>query len=92
MGDELAGLYPREFRFVGWHPHSRCYAVPIVRGEGREARGLPEAFTAWAARSAERIARGAARGTLPPFIRDNFTVGAGGELIPARDGLGGEGR
>lgn len=87
--DELAGLYPREFRFVGWHPHCRCYAAPVVRGEGREARGLPGCFTAWAARSAERIARGAARGRLPLFIRDNFTVGEGGALMPVREGLGG---
>ena len=25
--DELAGVYPKSFKFVGWHPHCRCYAV-----------------------------------------------------------------
>lgn len=25
--DELAGVYPKSFKFVGWHPNCRCYAV-----------------------------------------------------------------
>lgn len=25
--DELAGTYPKSFKFVGWHPNCRCYAV-----------------------------------------------------------------
>ena len=28
--EELAGKYPKEFEFVGWHPHCRCHAVPIM--------------------------------------------------------------
>ena len=28
--DELAGRYPKEFKFVGWHPWCRCYAVPVL--------------------------------------------------------------
>lgn len=28
--DELAGSYPKEFMFVGWHPHCYCYIVPIL--------------------------------------------------------------
>lgn len=26
--DDLAGIYPKDFKFVGWHPHCRCYCVP----------------------------------------------------------------
>ena len=26
--DELAGLYPKGFKFTGWHPKCRCFAVP----------------------------------------------------------------
>lgn len=29
--DSLAGRYPKDFRFVGWHPHCRCYIVPILK-------------------------------------------------------------
>lgn len=25
--DELQGDYPKEFKFVGWHPHCRCYVI-----------------------------------------------------------------
>ena len=28
--DELAGIYPKEFMFVGWHPHCYCYIVPLL--------------------------------------------------------------
>lgn len=28
--DELAGKYPKTFKFVGWHPQCRCVAVPIT--------------------------------------------------------------
>lgn len=26
--DELKGTYPKGFKFTGWHPQCRCYAVP----------------------------------------------------------------
>lgn len=29
--DALAGKYPKEFRFDGWHPHCRCHAVTILK-------------------------------------------------------------
>lgn len=28
--DELAGEYPKNFIFTGWHPQCRCHAVPII--------------------------------------------------------------
>lgn len=29
--DTLAGLYPKDFKFTGWHPHCRCHAVPVLK-------------------------------------------------------------
>lgn len=29
--DELAGKYPKDFKFVGWHPQCRCFATPILK-------------------------------------------------------------
>lgn len=29
--DELAGKYPKDFLFVGWHPHCRCYVTTILK-------------------------------------------------------------
>lgn len=31
--DQLAGLYPKSFKFVGWHPWCRCYAVPKLMSQ-----------------------------------------------------------
>lgn len=28
--DKLAGDYPKEFRFTGWHPQCRCISTPIL--------------------------------------------------------------
>ena len=31
MCDKLAGKYPKDFKFTGWHPHCRCYATSILK-------------------------------------------------------------
>jgi len=31
--DELAGVYPKDFKFVGWHPQCRCFATPLLADE-----------------------------------------------------------
>lgn len=28
--DEMAGKYPKDFKFTGWHPQCRCFAIPIL--------------------------------------------------------------
>ena len=28
--DDLAGIYPKTFKWRGWHPHCRCYQVPVL--------------------------------------------------------------
>lgn len=30
--DELQGIYPKTFKFIGWHPNCRCFAVPVLVG------------------------------------------------------------
>lgn len=27
----LAGKYPKDFKFTGWHPQCRCYVVPVLK-------------------------------------------------------------
>lgn len=34
--DHLAGNYPKDFKFVGWHPHCRCFVTTILKS--REER------------------------------------------------------
>lgn len=31
--DDLKGRYPKDFKWVGWHPNCRCYAVPVMASE-----------------------------------------------------------
>ncbi len=31
--DDLTGDYPKDFKFVGWHPACRCLVVPILKTE-----------------------------------------------------------
>ena len=28
--DDLKGVYPKEFKWTGWHPNCRCYQVPVL--------------------------------------------------------------
>ena len=29
--DKLKGKYPKDFKFVGWHPHCRCFVTSILK-------------------------------------------------------------
>ncbi|MCD8312680.1 MAG: ADP-ribosyltransferase [Bacteroidales bacterium] len=31
--DTLAGNYPKDFKFTGWHPHCRCIATTILKSD-----------------------------------------------------------
>lgn len=31
--DELAGKYPKDFKFTGWHPFCRCHSIKILKTE-----------------------------------------------------------
>ncbi len=78
--DQLAGVYPKWFHWTGWHPNDLCYVVPVVMsddewygGNGSEIEDLPENFVQWINNNEERIYKAKNRGTLPYFLRDNFT-------------------
>jgi len=85
--DMLAGKYPKDFVWSGWHPLDRCYKIPILKTEeefwewdGRsdvstesvnEVKDVPDAFKQWVGANAYRIEEAKKRGTLPYFVRDN---------------------
>ena len=78
--DELAGKYPKDFKFTGWHPMCRCYTVPILKTEdeffgdlpGRnEIKDVPKQFRQWMDKNSARYERAKERGTLPYFVKDN---------------------
>lgn len=36
--DTLAGRYPKDFKFTGWHPHCRCHAITILKTDEEMAQ------------------------------------------------------
>lgn len=40
--DDLKGKYPKDFKFVGWHPNCRCFAVPVLASEDEMTKLLNE--------------------------------------------------
>lgn len=79
--DAMKGRYPKDFKFIGWHPNCRCYAVPILANEGtganwweepqNEVKELPQGLTKWVNENMDRIAQADKRGTLPYWISEN---------------------
>lgn len=82
--DELAGKYPKDFDWVGWHPNCRCFKIPILKKPGEafdedgeskpspdEVKDMPDNFKDWAVRNKGRILAARDQGTEPYFIRDN---------------------
>ena len=82
--DTLAGKYPKDFVWTGWHPNDLCYKIPILKTEeefwewdGRsevteasvnEVKDVPEAFKQWID---SNIQRAKSWDSMPYFIRDN---------------------
>lgn len=82
--DDLAGKYPKDFKWLGWHPNCRCHAVPIMMTDeqfiqwnnGKQVNAatidkMPKKFDKWLEQNKDRIERATQRGTLPYFLRDN---------------------
>lgn len=56
--DDLAGLYPKDFKFTGWHPHCRCHATTVMKTDSELAEDT------------RRIMRG--EEPLPPSSSKNY--------------------
>lgn len=77
--DSLKGRYPKDFKFVGWHPNCYCYCIPILKTEEEfwsddEVTGVeepPKSFGEWIKDNEERLEQAAERGTLPYWYTDN---------------------
>lgn len=79
--DDLKGRYPKDFKWLGWHPNCRCYVMPIIKSEERfwadedkrgndndEITDVPQQFKDWVG---SNIQRAKSWGHIPYFIRDN---------------------
>lgn len=77
--DDLIGIYPKDFVFLGWHPNCMCYVVPIMMSD-EEYYGspsiqksamisrTPKNFNDWVRNNRSRIGQAE---TLPYFLKDN---------------------
>lgn len=81
MCDELAGRYPKDFIYTGWHPQCMCYVTPVrmnkkdfinkLNGKDvsvKQVSGLPANFKKWMSANKGRIAK---MKNKPYFILDN---------------------
>ena len=91
--DELAGKYPKWFKFTKWHPQCRCVCLAIFDDDpgAGEVRDVPANFKQWVTDNQPRLDRSIKKGTAPYWVRDNFSkegklTGAGRK--PATAGSG----
>lgn len=78
----LAGKYPKDFKFIGWHPNCRCRAIPIFSTEtefdeylmsgeidsAKQVKTPPKSFNDWVEEHKEELRR---RKSIPYFLTDN---------------------
>lgn len=81
--DRLAGKYPKDFVWTGWHPNDLCYKTSILKDEDEffdidddapsrnEVTDVPDAFKEWVSENEERIKAAEKHNTLPYFLKDN---------------------
>ena len=83
--DTLAGKYPKDFVWTGWHPNDLCYKIPILKTEDEfwewdglsdasttsvnEVKDVPDAFKKWINDNKKRIKDTEKH---PYFISDNW--------------------
>lgn len=93
--DELAGDYPKDFMWRGWHPRCMCSASSILIDRNSEewkylrslpekeykaykspnlVQNVPEKFSKWCERNANKLDLAREKGKLPYFVKDNERV------------------
>ena len=98
--DELAGDYPKDFMWRGWHPRCRCSMSSILMDRNSEewkhlrslpeneykayqspnaVKNVPEKFSKWSERNADKLELARENGKLPYFVRDN--IKAVGDIV-----------
>lgn len=86
--DDLAGKYPKDFDWTGWHPNDMCYVIPILKSEQefwadedspefdqtKPINHFPQGFTEYVGRNLDKFTSANARGTLSYWLKDNDDV------------------
>lgn len=75
--DEFAGDYPKDFKFVGWHPLCRCYTTTILAEDPEEpektpaVKEVPAGMREWIASNNDKVKTLLAQGKPAYWLRDN---------------------
>lgn len=75
--DEFAGDYPKDFKFVGWHPLCRCYTTTILAEDPDEpektpaVKEVPAGMREWIATNNDKVRTLLAQGKPAYWLRDN---------------------
>lgn len=78
--DEFAGKYPKDFKFIGWHPLCRCYVKtilsddPFTPEDTPEVKDVPQGLKNWVANNGDRIDRAFDKGRPAYWLRDNAST------------------
>lgn len=89
MCDELEGIYPKTFKFKGWHPQCRCIMTPVIISDDdyRKLVAAEDAGEVWKPKDITQLpqqfndwieknkGRIATASRIPNFITDNFKGG-----------------
>lgn len=84
--DDLAGRYPKDFVWTGWHPNDKCYSVPILMDEDDFVRwnngepvnakpidDVPLQYKKWVAENETKLLTKMKKGeSVPYFVADNL--------------------
>jgi len=89
--DTLQGIYPKTFKFKGWHPQCRCEMIPILITQKESKKLYKSIFdnkkSEWKPELINKMPDGfnkwieenkqrqSKSGSVPYFIRDNFVNG-----------------
>ena len=75
--DEFAGDYPKDFKFVGWHPLCRCYTTTILAEdpdnpeETPAVKVVPAGMREWIDSNKDKVKTLLAQGKPAYWLRDN---------------------
>ena len=75
--DEFAGDYPKDFKFVGWHPLCRCYTTTILAEDPDNpektpaVKVVPAGMREWIASNNDKVKTLLAQGKPAYWLRDN---------------------
>jgi hypothetical protein len=81
--NSMAGKYPKNFTFVGWHPHCWCHSVPVMLPQDKfvdyinsgkmpahdKVKGIPPKAFNYVRDRSDKLSRY----KTPPFFLENFT-------------------